>query len=115
MKKLILDVCAPGDAIDEVACVWKTAKRKKSARISFATTELLWEVLTERRWKLLKALGGIGPVSIREAARRVGRDVRSVRRDIAALRSAGLLEGAESETIEFPYEAIKVKYLLMPT
>ena len=114
MKKLILDVCAPGDAIGEVARVWKTAKRLKSARISFATPELLWGVLTERRWKLLKALGGIGPVSIREAARRVERDVRGVRRDIAALLSVGLLEGAESGTIEFPYEAIKVKYLLLP-
>ena len=114
MKKLILDVCAPGDAIDQVARVWKTGKRQKSARISFATPELLWKVLTARRWELLKALGGIGPVSICEAARRVERDVIGVRRDIAALLSAGFLERAESGKIEFPYDAIKVKYFVLP-
>lgn len=43
--------------------------RKKSARISFATPELLWQVLTVKRWGLLKVLCGAGPVSIREAAR----------------------------------------------
>jgi len=54
--------------------VWKTARREKAARISFATPELLWKVLTAKRWELLKALCGAGPVSIREAARRVDRD-----------------------------------------
>jgi hypothetical protein len=50
----------------------------RNARISFETPELLWKVLTARRWELLKSLCGAGPVSIREAARRVGRDVKTV-------------------------------------
>ena len=40
--------------------MWKTAKAEKSARISFATPELLWKVLTAKRWELLKALCGAG-------------------------------------------------------
>jgi predicted transcriptional regulator len=51
--------------------VWKSGKAEKSARISFATPELLWKVLTAKRWELLKAMCGAGPVSAREVARRV--------------------------------------------
>ena len=49
---------------------WKTGKPERSARIGFATPELLWQVLTAKRWELLKVLCGAGPISIREAARR---------------------------------------------
>lgn len=40
---------------------WKTGKPERSARISFATPELLWQVLTAKRWELLKVLCGAGP------------------------------------------------------
>jgi len=92
--------------------VWKTARREKAARISFATPELLWKVLTAKRWELLKALCGAGPVSIREAARRVDRDVKAVHSDITALLSAGVLDRAEGGGIIFPFEAVKVEFLL---
>lgn len=91
---------------------WKTGKAQKSARISFATPELLWQVLTAKRWELLKALCGAGPVSIREAARRVGRDVKAVHSDVTALLSAGVLSRAEGGGVEFPFEAVKVEFLL---
>ena len=71
---------------------WKTGKPEKSARISFAAPELLWKVLTTKRWELLKVLCGAGPVSIREAARRVGRDVKAVHSDITGLLNAGVLD-----------------------
>ncbi len=92
--------------------VWKTGKGEKAARISFATPELLWKVLTAKRWELLKALCGAGPVSIREAARRVGRDVKAVHSDITALLNAGVLDRAEGGGIVFPFEAVKVEFLL---
>lgn len=53
-----------------------------------------------------------GPISIREEARRVGRDVKGVHGDVVALLGAGLLERVESGEIEFPYEAIKVGFLV---
>ena len=91
---------------------WKTGKPQKSARISFATPELLWQVLTAKRWELLKALCGAGPVSIREAARRVDRDVKAVHGDVVALLTAGLLDRAKSGGVVFPFEAVKVEFLL---
>ena len=91
---------------------WKGGKTQKSARISFATPELLWRVLTAKRWELLKALCGAGPVSIREAARRVDRDVKAVHGDVTALLTAGVLNRAEGGGVEFPFEAVKVEFLL---
>jgi len=91
---------------------WKTGKPERSARISFATPELLWQVLTAKRWELLKVLCGAGPISIREAARRVERDVKAVHSDITALLHAGVLDRAEGGGIVFPFEAIKVEFLL---
>jgi predicted transcriptional regulator len=91
---------------------WKTGKAEKSARISFATPELLWKVLTAKRWELLKAMCGAGPMSIREAARRVERDVKAVHSDITALLNAGVLDRVEDGRVIFPFDAVKVEFLL---
>ena len=112
MKTVILDVRAPDDAMSDIAAALKLGRAQKSARISFATPELLWKVLTAKRWELLKALCGAGPVSIREAARRVGRDVKAVHTDATALLLAGVLDRTADGQIEFPYEAVKVEFLL---
>ncbi len=112
MKTVTLDVRTPADSMADFARAWKTTKAQKTARISFATPELLWRVLTEKRWELLKVLCGAGPVSIREAARRAERDVKAVHGDVTALLNAGVLNKTEDGYIVFPYEAVKVEFLL---
>lgn len=112
MKTVTLDVRSPADAMADFTEAWKTGEPQGSAHISFATPELLWKVLTEKRWELLKALCGVGPVSIREAARRVGRDVKAVHGDVTALLNAGVLYRTEDGQIVFPFEAVKVEFLL---
>lgn len=112
MKTLILDVRTPADSMTDFVIAWKTGKPEKSARISFATPELLWRVLTLKRWELLKALCGVGAVSIREAARRVGRDVKAVHGDVTALLNTGVLDRLDDGRIVFPFEAVKVEFLL---
>ena len=112
MNTVILDVRDPRDAANDFVRAWKTGKPERPARISFASPELLWKVLTAKRWELLKTLCGAGPVSIREAARRVGRDVKAVHSDITALLNAGVIDRAEGGGIIFPFEAVKVEFLL---
>lgn len=112
MKTVILEVRSPKDSMAGFVNAWKTGRAEKSARIAFASPELLWQVLTAKRWELLKALCGIGPVSIREAARRVGRDVKAVHGDVTALLNAGVLDRAEGGGIIFPFDAIKVEFML---
>jgi predicted transcriptional regulator len=78
--------------------------------ISFASVELLWKVLTAKRWELLKAMTGQGPLTIRETARRVGRDVKAVHGDVHALLDAGVLDKTEDGKIVFPYDAVHVDF-----
>ncbi|HVR98177.1 MAG TPA: DNA-binding protein [Thermoanaerobaculia bacterium] len=112
MKTVTLEVREPADVMTDFVRSWRTGEPQESARISFATPELLWKVLTAKRWEILKALCGAGPVSIREAARRVGRDVKAVHGDVTALLAAGLLNRSEEGRVEFPYEVVKVEFLL---
>lgn len=112
MKTVTLDVRAPREAMADFVRVWHSEDAERSARTSFATPELLWKVLTAKRWQLLKAMCGAGPISIREAARRVERDVKAVHGDVTALLNAGVLDRVEDGRIIFPFEAVKVEFLI---
>ncbi len=112
MKTVVLEVRSLASTLDVAARVMKSRRAEQEARIAFASPELLWKVLTAKRWELLKELCGAGPVSIREAARRVGRDVKAVHSDVRALLGSGVLHRNEDGAIEFPYESVKVEFLL---
>lgn len=84
----------------------------QGAFITFATPELLFQTLTLRRWQLIKAMTGAGPLSIRELARRLGRDVRSVHDDVNALLDVGMLERSDDRSVAFPYDAVRVKFTI---
>ncbi|MEO8927497.1 MAG: transcriptional regulator [Caulobacteraceae bacterium] len=85
--------------------------RGHDAHISFATPELLWRTLTRKRWELLQAMTGQGVMSIRQAARRVGRDVKAVHGDVVALAHAGVIDRAEGGVV-FPFDAVHVDFML---
>lgn len=112
MNTIVLEVRSLQDTLADTSRAMKTGRAKPEARISFATPELLWGVLTAKRWGLLRALCGAGRVSIREAARRVERDVKAVHGDVKALLEAGILDRASDGRIEFPFDAVKVEFLL---
>lgn len=109
MKTVILDLASREEATRRAVAAFKG--RKQGARISFTKPELLWGVLTAKRWELIKVMRGAGPVSIREAARRVNRDVKAVHGDVTALVKAGVLDRTD-KGIEFPYDAVKVEFML---
>jgi predicted transcriptional regulator len=112
MNTVVLEVRSLEDTLADASRAMKTGRAKPEARISFATPELLWDVLTAKRWELLRALCGAGRVSIREAARRVERDVKAVHGDVKALLAAGILDRTPDGQIEFPFDAVKVEFLL---
>lgn len=86
--------------------------KRQGDHITFASVELLWQTLTGKRWELLKAMTGQGAMSIREAARRVERDVKGVHRDVHALLDAGILDHTKDGRIIFPYDAVHVDFTL---
>jgi predicted transcriptional regulator len=112
MSTVVLEVRSLSETLADASRAMKTGRGEREARIAFATPELLWQVLTAKRWELLKALCGAGPVSIREAARRVERDVKAVHGDVKALLVAGILSRAADGRIEFPFQAVKVEFML---
>jgi predicted transcriptional regulator len=112
MNTVVLEVRTLADTLADASRAMKSGRAEKEARIGFATPELLWQVLTGKRWELLKVMCGAGPISIREAARRVGRDVKAVHGDLTALLDAGVLSRSPHGGIEFPFDALKVEFTL---
>ncbi len=80
--------------------------------ISFESPALLFKVLTGKRWELLNMMTGAGPIAIREAARRLSRDIKAVHGDVHALLNAGILQKTDTGRIEFPFDALRVDFTL---
>lgn len=110
MKTVTLSV-ANRQAVKQRALDAFSGKRR-GAHISFASAELLWKVLTAKRWELLKAMAGGGAMTLREAARRAERDVKAVHGDVHALLAAGVLRKNGDGKIEFPFDAVHVDFVL---
>ncbi|HQT27039.1 MAG TPA: DNA-binding protein [Burkholderiales bacterium] len=111
IKTVVLEVRVLAETLPDASLAMKTGRADGEVRIAFATPELLWQVLTAKRWELVKALCGADPVSIREAARRVGREVKAVHGDVTALLEC-VLSRTRDGRIEFPYDAVKAEFML---
>ena len=110
MKTVTLQVASLADVKRRAQDAFKG--RRQGARISFASPEILFRVMTGKRWELLRALAGAGPLTIRGAARLVKRDVKAVHGDVHALLNAGILRKTEAGRIVFPFDAIRVDVML---
>jgi predicted transcriptional regulator len=111
MKTVTIDVRPLTDTLGDFTQAWKSGKTT-APRISFESPELLFKMLSGKRWELLNAMTGAGPMSIREVARRLERDVKAVHGDVTALINAGLLSKTDDGMIVFPYDAIHVDFML---
>lgn len=110
MKTATLEVCSMNEVKHRFTQAF--SGKEQGVFISFESSEALWKALTAKRGQLLTMLAGAGPVTIREAARRVKRDVKAVHGDVHALLNAGLLEKTEDGKILFPYDAIHVDFMV---
>lgn len=111
MKTVTIDVRPLTGTLGDFTQAWKSGK-PSAPRISFESPELLFKTLSGKRWELLNAMTGAGPMSIREAARRVERDLKAVHGDVTALINAGILSKTDDGMIVFPYDAIHVDFML---
>jgi predicted transcriptional regulator len=111
MNVVTLEVRSLADTLSDVALAMETGVAS-SPHLAFETPELLFKVLTAKRWELLRTMAGAGPMTIREAARRVGRDVKAVHGDVTALLNAGILDKKADGKIVFPFDAVHVDFML---
>lgn len=110
MRTVKLEVSSRGKISQRFLRALKGASQ--GAVISFESPALLFKVLSGKRWDLLKVMTGAGPLTIREAARRMERDVKAVHGDVHALLNAGLLQKTHDGLIVFPFDAVRVDFLL---
>ncbi|MEJ2632446.1 MAG: transcriptional regulator [Acidihalobacter sp.] len=84
------------------------AEHYQGERLNFEAPEAFFGRLTERRWALVRTLQGAGTLSVRELARRVGRDVRRVHEDVGVLAELGLIERTDRGGVYCPFADIHV-------
>lgn len=89
------------------------AGRRIEPRIAFASVDLLHRICAPKRLAILRTMAGEGPLFVREVARRVGRDVKAVHQDMAALVNAGLLDRGKGGRMSFSYDSVRMEVDLM--
>ncbi len=106
------------ESLDEVMSEVRAALRMRPdehpeegvATLSFPSWELMHRVLAPKRLEIVRAMAGQGPLSIREIARRVGRDFKGVYSDVDALLKSGVIDKAETGGVEFPYDRLHIEF-----
>lgn len=84
----------------------------QGTRITFTSLDLLWRVITPKRLDILRAMAGGETMTIREVARRVGRDVKAVHGDVRSLVEAGLVDETQ-DGVRFDYDGLHLDVVLM--
>ncbi len=111
MSTLTIDVSNLADSLADAVQAMETGTTRKP-RYSFSSARSLMRTLGGKRFDLIQALSGAGPVTIREAARRAQRDVKAVHSDVQALLACGVLDKTVDGKIEFGYDVVRVDFLL---
>lgn len=88
------------------------AGRVQQFTFSHASPERLFSEISPKRRGALEAMSGTGEISLREPARRLEHDVKSVHRDVHALLETGLLEKTASGKIICPFDELRVDFTL---
>lgn len=109
MNTVTLGVSSIDDAKERLAAAFRD--EPQGQRLSFASVDLLWKIISPKRWDIIRIMTGQGPLAIREVARRLDRDVKAVHGDVLALINAGVIDRAENGVV-FPYEAVHVDFML---
>jgi len=113
MKTLQVHLATLADVKRDILEAARRAERGEAVKavpsLNFPSYDEMHRVLAPSRLAIVKALAGKGPLPIREVARRVGRDVQAVHRDVTTLINSGVIERSE-QGVEFPYDRIHFSF-----
>lgn len=112
MNPLILGNRPAAERRADILHAWKTGKAESAARLDFESVEGAWQLLSPKRWAILRTMAGQGPLAIREMARRVGRDVRAVHSDVRALHLSGVIDKTATGRMVLRYGTIRLDFTL---
>jgi len=77
---------------------------------SFESPVALFRIFSPVRWTLIERLQELGPVSLRTLARSLGRDVKSVHRDVKVLVEEEFIDRDEAGRIYVPFDRIHAEF-----
>jgi predicted transcriptional regulator len=103
------DETALSHAADGFLAAW-TSGHELDHVFSFSSPEQLFSVLSPKRWTLIETLQKIGPSTYRALATALGRDVKRVHEDAAALIEWGFIETNDERRIHVPYDVIRADF-----
>jgi len=85
----------------------QSIEREKEATptLNFLNYNDMHKILSPSRLAIVQILSGQGSLSIREVARRLGRDVQAVHRDVTTLIHAGVIDKTE-KGVAFSYDGM---------
>lgn len=107
---LVIDVRQLDAALDDFVAAWSADDIEPINRYSFESYDALHKALAPNRMDIIRTMMGAGPLSIREVARRVGRDFKGVHTDVTSMVRNGLLYKADDGQIVFPFDRIRFDY-----
>lgn len=90
---------------------WKTGEYQ-GEHFDFESPAALFRALTPKRWELIECLQGAGPLGVRALARALGRDVRRVHEDAAALLKVGMVEKTADGKLMVPFDEIRADFVM---
>jgi predicted transcriptional regulator len=107
---LLIEIRTPDEVFAELAGENEADVFDPTPRYSFLSFESMHRALAPNRMAIIRTLTGSGPLSIREVARRVGRDFKGVHTDVTSLVSKGLLYKTADGAVIFPYARIHFEF-----
>lgn len=110
LKTVVIEVRPREETEGLVQRVLAAGEAARSARIGFASWDDLHKVLAPKRMAIVRTMAGAGPLSIREIARRVGRDFKGVHSDVTMLAGNGIIDRTDDGKVVFPFEQLRVEY-----
>ncbi|MBV8848892.1 MAG: transcriptional regulator [Methylobacteriaceae bacterium] len=111
MRTVVLGIETQKDVARRILATARNQRKAGDDRISFESAGELWRVLAHpNAWEIVRAMTGAGPLTIREVARRVGRDFKAVHSDVTMLANTGVVQRTDSGAVEFPYDRVHVEF-----
>ena len=113
-KVLELRVGDARDALDRFEAAWNRRNEgRKLDRLRVLSLEdlpLLLKILTPARWELVDRLREVGPLSIYQLAKLLGRDYKNVHTDVSALARIGVIEKQSDARISVPWDVVRAEF-----
>ena len=115
MRTLTISLMNSTDALREMResamRAWSTGDYQGES-LSYATPAQLFGIFTQKRWEMIACLQKQpAPISIRELARQLGRDVHRVHDDVKVLLEEGVV-AQDDAGISIPYAEIHTDFIL---